>query len=122
LLQLKVYIPWEIKPKVEVPNDAPTLTPITVSALVIIHNYYSPLEQLLLFTIHILATHHIIIMSKNNPLEGLPVNGVFPLSLSTAFVAAVTGKGSKEDVIGMKCTRLLSTSSSLLQISVETMS
>ena len=27
-------------PKVEVPNDAPTLTPITVSALVIIHNYY----------------------------------------------------------------------------------
>jgi len=45
-------------------------------------------------------------MSKNNPLEGLPVNGVFPLSLSTAFVAAVTGKGSKEDVIGMKCTRL----------------
>lgn len=42
-------------------------------------------------------------MSKNNPLDGLPVNGVFPLQSSAAFVAAVAGKGGKEDVIGMKC-------------------
>jgi hypothetical protein len=50
------------------------------------------------------------IMSKNNPLEGLPVNGIFPLTLSPAFVAAVGGgKGAKEDVIGMKCTSSLST-------------
>jgi len=44
-------------------------------------------------------------MPSDNPLDGLPVNGVFPLTLSPAFVAALAGngKGGKEDVIGMKC-------------------
>jgi hypothetical protein len=47
--------------------------------------------------------------TTDKPLEGLPVNGVFPLSLSPAFIAALgKGKGAKEDVVGLKCTRLLS--------------
>jgi len=46
-------------------------------------------------------------MSSTKPLEGLPVNGVFPLTLSPAFMSAMgKGKGPKEDVIGLKCTRL----------------
>jgi hypothetical protein len=45
--------------------------------------------------------------TTDKPLEGLPVNGVFPLTLSPAFIAALgKGKGAKEDVIGLKCTRL----------------
>jgi hypothetical protein len=45
--------------------------------------------------------------TTDKPLEGLPVNGVFPLSLSPAFIAALgKGKGAKDDVIGLKCTRL----------------
>ena len=43
----------------------------------------------------------------DKPLEGLPVNGVFPLTLWSAFKATLgKGKGAKEDVIGLKCTRL----------------
>ena len=45
--------------------------------------------------------------ATDKPLEGLPVNGVFPLTLSSAFKATLgKGKGAKEDVIGLKCTRL----------------
>jgi len=45
--------------------------------------------------------------TTDKPLEGLPVNGVFPLTLSPAFKATLgKGKGAKEDVIGLKCTRL----------------
>jgi hypothetical protein len=50
--------------------------------------------------------------TTDKPLEGLPVNGVFPLSLSPAFIVALgKGKGAKEDVIGLKCTRLFPLSS-----------
>ena len=45
--------------------------------------------------------------TTDKPLEGLPVNGVFPLTLSPAFKATLgKGKGAKEEVIGLKCTRL----------------
>lgn len=45
--------------------------------------------------------------TTDKPLEGLPVNGVFPLTLSPAFKATLgKGKGAKEDVLGLKCTRL----------------
>jgi len=45
--------------------------------------------------------------TTDNPLDGLPVNGVFPLTLSPAFMSALgVRKGAKEDVIGLKCTRL----------------
>ena len=50
--------------------------------------------------------------TTDKPLEGLPVNGVFPLTLSPAFIAALgKGKGAKEDVIGLKCTCLVPHSS-----------
>ena len=92
--------------KVEVTNS-PTLTPI--NCLPSCYNFTNTItaQTTTLFIIIIFATHYNINMPKNNPLEGLPVNGVYPLSLSTAFRAAVTGKGGKEDVIGMKCTRSL---------------
>jgi hypothetical protein len=54
-------------------------------------------------------------MSSTKPLEGLPVNGVFPLTLSPAFIAALgKGMGAKEDVIGLKCMRLSLSSISFL--------
>ena len=50
--------------------------------------------------------------TSDKPLEGLPVNGVFPLTLSPAFIAALgKGKGAKEDIIGLRCTRLFPLSS-----------
>jgi hypothetical protein len=66
------------------------------------------------FATHLTIIYHYTKMptTTDKPLEGLPVNGVFPLSLSPAFIAALgKGKGAKEDVIGLKCTRLFPFSS-----------
>jgi len=55
--------------------------------------------------------------TTDKPLDGLPVNGVFPLTLSPAFMSALgKGKGAKEDVIGLKCTRLSPPSCSIYLI------